>query len=162
MRQAVINPITTDHYAQILKINQEFVHWLSPLDTERLDWVLAIATYKRQIDNAQAVLFGYAHNADYPNHKNMTWLSKHVEDYFYIDRIIVDPSAQGKGYGKCLYQDIEDFAREQGHAHIACEVNVKPNNPRSHAFHLAMGYEVLGDQEYSEHNAALRYYAKAL
>ena len=158
----MINPITSHHYDQILKINQEFVHWLSPLDSQRLDWVLSIASYKRQIDNAQAVLFGYPHDADYPDHKNMTWLSQHVENYFYIDRIIIDPKAQGQGYGKRLYQDIEKFARKAGFKHIACEVNTKPNNPRSHAFHLAMGFVPIGDQDYPEYDAALRYYIKSL
>lgn len=138
------------------------MHWLSPLDADRLDWLLSIATYKRQIDNAQAVLFGYAHDADYPDHKNMTWLSKHVENYFYIDRIIVDPSAQGKGYAKSLYQDIENFAREAGYAHMACEVNTKPDNPKSHKFHLAMGYESIGEENYPNYNAILRYYIKKI
>ena len=158
----MISPITSRHYEQILKINQEFVHWLSPLDTEKLDWVLSISSYKRQIDEAQAVLFGYAHNADYPNHKNMTWLSQHVVNYFYIDRIIIDPKAQGKGYGRLLYEDIENFARKAGYSNITCEVNTKPNNPKSHAFHLAMGFNPIGDQDYPDYDAALRYYIKTL
>ncbi len=158
----MISPITSRHYDQILKINQEFVHWLSPLDSKRLDWVLSIASYKRQLDNAQAVLFGYAHDAEYPDHKNMTWLNQHVENYFYIDRIIIDPKSQGKGYGKVLYQDIEKFARKVGHAHLACEVNTKPNNQRSHAFHLAMGFIPIGDQDYPDFDAAVRYYRKSL
>jgi len=108
------------------------------------------------------VLLGYPHDVDYPDHKNMTWLSHHVLDYFSIDRIIVDSSAHGNGYGGLLYQDVENFARELGHAHIACEVNIRPNNPASHAFHLAMGYVVIGDEDYPDYNAAIRYYKKAL
>ena len=127
----MINPIKTIHYEQILKINQEFVHWLSPLEHAQLEWVLSISTYKRQVDDGKAVLFGYPHDVNYPDHKNLIWLSRHVSNYFYIDRIIVDASAQGHGYGKLLYQDVEKFARQSGYSHIACEVNTTPNNPSS-------------------------------
>ena len=54
------------------------------------------------------------------------------------------------------------YARDGGYEYLACEVNTKPNNPGSHAFHLKMGFEVLGDKDYPEFDAALRYYAKKL
>ncbi len=138
------------------------MHWLAPLDRAQLEWVLSVSTYKRQIDEAKAVLFGYPHDADYPDHKNLIWLNRHASNFFYIDRIIVDTSAQGLGYGKLLYQDVEAFARQSGYSHIACEVNTKPNNPTSHAFHLAMDYVAIGDQDYPDYDAAVRYYKKAI
>lgn len=158
----MIKSIKSNHYEQILKVNQEFVHWLAPLDRAQLDWVLSVATYKRQVNDAKAVLFGYPHDADYPDHKNLIWLNRHVSNFFYIDRIIVDASAQGHGYGKLLYQDVENYARESGYSYMACEVNTQPNNPASHAFHLTMGYDAIGDQDYPDYDAAVRYYKKAL
>jgi len=37
----MINGIKPEHHAQILKINTEFVHWLSPWDEDRLTWCKA-------------------------------------------------------------------------------------------------------------------------
>ena len=62
----MIGAITPDHHPQILKINAEFVRWLAPLDQAGLDYILERADYARQIDGAQGVLLGYAHDVDYP------------------------------------------------------------------------------------------------
>ena len=158
----MISDIRPEHYAQLLKINETFVHWLSPLDEARLIWLLERTEYARQIDNAQAVLIGYAHDVDYPDHKNLTYLSSHLDNYFYIDRIIIDAAAQGKGYGRLLYEDFEQYARERGYDYLACEVNTKPDNPGSHRFHLKLGFEAIGDKDYPQFDSALRYYAKKL
>ena len=158
----MIGEIGLEHYDQILRINQEFVHWLAPLDKSGLERVLSIASYKRQIANGHGVLIGYAHDADYPDHKNLTWLRARLENFFYIDRIIIDANAQGKGYGRQLYKDVGDYARAQGFELLACEVNTRPNNPGSHAFHTRCGFEPIGDVDYPDYDAALRYYAKPL
>jgi len=138
------------------------VHWLSPWDEDRLTWVLQRAAYARQINDAQAILVGYGYDVDYPGHKNIEWLSGHVENFFYIDRIIVDSSAQGKGYGRLLYEDFERVALSKGYTNLACEVNIKPDNPGSHRFHLNMGFKAIGEQAYTDYDAAVRYYAKAI
>lgn len=163
----MIGEILPEHYAQILKLNQEFVHWLSPMDEQNLIWVLERCRYARQISDPllktmDGVLFGYAHDVDYPDHKNIDWLSEKLDNYFYVDRIIISADAQGKGIARALYEDIETFARDSGYAHLACEVNTKPDNPGSHRFHLKMGFDVLGDKDYPKYDASLRYYAKAL
>lgn len=159
----MINEIKSRHFPQILKINEEFVHWLSHWDEARMKWVLARSDYARQIDEAQAVLIGYPHDVDYPeHHKNLDYLSRHLDNYFYIDRIIIDSASQGQGYGRILYEDMAKFARARGYDWLACEVNTKPDNPGSHAFHLKMGFEVMGDQAYPQYEAALRYYKKKL
>ncbi len=162
----MIGDLRPEHYREFLRLNEEFVHWLSPLDEVRLKWILERADYARQIESAPGVvggvLIGYPHNVDYPDHKNLIWLSQNLDDYFYIDRIIIDGSAQGRGYGARLYQDIEDFARRRGYQYLACEVNTKPANPGSHRFHEKTGFQAIGDKDYPKYDAALRYYAKKL
>lgn len=158
----MISDILPKHYPQILKINAEFVHWLSPLDEARLKWILVRADYARQIDDAQAILMGYAHDVDYPEHKNIKWLKGRLDNFYYIDRIIIDSASQGKGYARKLYEDFENTARTKGYNRLACEVNTKPDNPGSHAFHLKMGFKVIGEKDYPQFDAALRYYAKEL
>ena len=158
----MISDIRPEHYAQFLKINEAFVHWLSPLDEAQLAWVLERADYARQIDNAQAVLIGYAHDVDYPDHKNLRWLRARFDKFLYIDRIIIDSAAQGKGYARALYEDFEAEARRRGLPRLVCEVNTKPDNPGSHRFHLKMGFKAIGDADYPEYDAAVRYYMKQL
>ena len=105
---------------------------------------------------------GYARDTNWPDHKNLTWLRARLDDFFYIDRIIIDGRAQGQGLGQTLYQDIEDFARQLGHKYLACEVNTIPDNPGSHRFHEAFGFKALGVEDYPAYGKAVRYYAKAL
>ena len=146
----------------------EFVHWLSALDDDRLDYILERASYQRQIRDGAGVLLGYAHDVDYPDHKNISWLRDHADSerggdsFFYIDRVIIARNAQGKSLGRQLYEDVARFARKRGHNRLVCEVNTKPNNPNSHAFHLAMRFEAIGEAEYPDYKAAVRYYEKRL
>jgi len=158
----MIEDITAEHYAQILRINEQFVHWLSPMDEDELKYVLSIADYKRQIGSAQGILIGYAHYTDYPDHKNLNWLRRHVDNFFYIDRIIIDENSQGKGYGQRLYQDIENYAQSVGYKALVCEVNTRPDNPGSHKFHKAFGFDGIGEENYPAYNKAVRYYKKVL
>ena len=157
----MIGPILKSHHAKILRMNQEFVHWLSPLDEDGLTTLLEIAHYKKQIHEADGVLIGYAHDVNY-NHKNLKWFRARFDDFFYIDRIILNSNAQSKGYGSQLYADFEADARSRGLARLVCEVNTKPNNPGSHKFHETLGFTALADVEYPNYDAALRYYEKPL
>jgi len=157
----MIAEITPAHHAHILKMNTEFVHWLSPLDQTELTYVLARAAYARQVNEGAGILIGYAHDVDYPNHWNLDWLKSRIENFFYIDRIIIDRTVQGQGLGQGLYADVERFARSRRHKWLACEVNTVPDNPGSHNFHRRAGFKPLGEQVFSDVKA-VRYYAKAL
>jgi len=158
----MIGPVLKSHRAKILRMNEEFVYWLSPMDDDKLDYILERASYQRQINDGTGVLLGYAHNANYPDHKNLMWLNKHLSDFFYIERIIISKDAQGQGLGQKLYDDVERFARSKGFKHLACEVNTKPDNPGSHKFHLAQGFRAIGEADYPIYDAAVRYYEKPL
>ena len=157
----MIGEITAEHHAEILKNNARFVHWLSPLEEAELAALLGLATYTRQIDGGAGALIGYAHDVDY-DHKNLAWLRPRFDKFYYIDRVIIAEDAQGKSYGRRLYEDFEDEARKRGLPRLVCEVNTKPDNPGSHRFHERMGFKALADVDYPEYDAALRYYEKPL
>ena len=157
----MIGPIRESHHAKILQMNEDFVYWLSPLGGDELKNLLALSHYKKQIHEADGVLIGYAHDVDY-DHKNLKWLRGRFDSFFYIDRIILNAAAQGKGYGRQLYADFEAEARRRGLPRLVCEVNSKPNNPGSHKFHERLGFNAIGDVNYPQYNAAIRYYEKPL
>lgn len=148
------------HYPAILRSNAHFVHWLSPLDEGDLSELQNRSDYARQLYEGEAVMFAYDGGSDY-RHKHVEWLSDHLDRYLYIDRIIVGESAQGRGAGRALYSDLENFARQAGHTHLACEVNTAPNNPGSHTFHLNTGFTPLGDADYAD-GLSVRYYVRKL
>lgn len=152
---AGIAPIEPRHWPAILELNHRFVHWLSPLDEEGLRDLLGHCTYARQAHDGRAFLLGYDGNSPY-RHKNVDWLSERLRSYAYIDRIVVAPEFAGKGLGRRLYDDFTNWARDTGHDTIACEVNTKPDNPASHAFHRNLGFDDMGEAEYGRHE--VQYY----
>ena len=87
---------------------------------DELQYVLSKASYARQIDDGQGVLIGYGHDAPYPEHENMKWLSKKFDKFFYIDRVIIDEKAIGRGLGRMLYGDLENYARVAGYPRLTC------------------------------------------
>lgn len=153
-------PIQPAHHAAILRNNQQFVHWLSPLDGADLTVLLGHADYAQQFADGQAALIGYAGDSAY-RHKHVDYLSARLDRYVYIDRIVIGAAGQGQGWGRTLYADIEEFARRSGHTHLACEVNTRPDNPGSHAFHRALGFAAFGDEDY-EGGVSVRYYVRKL
>jgi len=157
----MIGPVLKSHHAKILLMNQDFVHWLSPLDHGELTDLLNLAQYKKQINDADGVLIGYAHDVEY-DHKNLKWLRARFDSFYYIDRIILGAAAQGKGYGRQLYADFEAQAQRRGLPRLVCEVNTRPNNLGSHKFHERLGFKPLADVDYPDYNIAVRYYEKPL
>jgi uncharacterized protein len=78
--------------------------------------------------------------------ENYTWFSARSPDFLYVDRIVLHPRLQGQGVGPRLYGAVEDAARADGATEITCEVNVRPPNPGSLAFHTRLGFTEVGRQ----------------
>ena len=79
--------------------------------------------------------------------ENYTWFSARSNDFLYVDRIVLAPRLQGQGVGPLLYGAVEDAARADGASEITCEVNVRPPNPGSLAFHARLGFTEVGRQQ---------------
>lgn len=82
---------------------------------------------------------------DYPS-ENYAWFSARSYDFLYVDRIVLAPRLQGRGVGPRLYDAVEEAARVDGASEITCEVNVRPPNPGSLAFHTRLGFVEVGRQ----------------
>jgi predicted GNAT superfamily acetyltransferase len=63
-----------------------------------------------------------------------------------VDRIVVAPDHRGRGLGALLYSAVFDAARALGAEDVVCEVNLKPANPESLAFHDRLGFTEVGQQ----------------
>ncbi|WP_430866946.1 GNAT family N-acetyltransferase [Demequina aurantiaca] len=79
--------------------------------------------------------------------ENYQWFEARGVRHLYIDRIVVGPGAKGTGIGRALYESVFERARERGATEINAEVNVRPPNPGSIAFHERLGFRQLAEQE---------------
>ena len=78
---------------------------------------------------------------------NFKWFRERSDDFVYIDRIAVSPWFRKRGIAARLYADIEKYARAHGAKRLTLEVNVRPNNEVSLAFHDRMGFTGLEERE---------------
>ncbi|MFT5223266.1 MAG: putative GNAT superfamily acetyltransferase, partial [Glaciecola sp.] len=75
---------------------------------------------------------------------NYAFFGHRHPDFTYVDRIAVAPEGQGLGTGRAIYEHVIATST----APVLCaEVNVRPRNDASLAFHARLGFEALGEQE---------------
>jgi predicted GNAT superfamily acetyltransferase len=133
-----------DH-PRVLELNQASVQELSPLDEQRLQYILALAhrSLVAERDDREVVAFALAvaPGTDYDS-RNYTTLSEMFESFLYLDRIAVADSARRQGLGAALYDAMEQAAAPFGR--MVCDVNIEPRNDASLAFHAARGYREVG------------------
>jgi predicted GNAT superfamily acetyltransferase len=77
--------------------------------------------------------------------QNFLWFRARYPSFVYVDRVVVQPAARGRGVARALYAQVVAFARATGRERVVCEVNVEPPNPASRAFHAALGFARVGE-----------------
>lgn len=94
---------------------------------------------------------------------NYLWFSERYADFVYLDRIAIAPAFQRRGLGRAMYAEVERLAadRRPGASHFTLEVNVRPRNDTSLAFHDALGFVEVGRRE-TEYDATVSLMAKPL
>ena len=75
---------------------------------------------------------------------NYQYFSQRFSQFDYVDRIVVAETYRGKGIGTQFYDHIAERSLQK---RITCEVNVKPPNPQSLAFHARMGFIEIAQQD---------------
>lgn len=139
-----IRAITDADSQAVLDLNEASVWALSPLDAEGLELArkraaLALAC---EVDGTVAAFtIVYGPGSAYES-SNYAWHAERFDDFLYLDRIVVGSDFRRRGIANALYDTVEDAARE--HGRLVCEVNSKPANEVSLAFHKARGYRELG------------------
>ena len=141
-------PARPAHFADILALNAESVHFLSPLTPERLAHLHAHAAYHKTVldgERVLAFLLAFAPGAPYDS-VNYRWFDTRYDDFLYVDRIVVADAARGLGLASRLYRDLFREARARGHQRIVCEFDIDPPNPASERFHRGFGFREVGSQ----------------
>lgn len=154
-----IQPITSTRLTAVLELNTRHENELSPLDAARLEQLAAAAYLAASIGDADAFMIAFDETSDYDS-PNFIWFRERYARFAYVDRIAVAESARGRGLARQLYEALFEKARADGHAIIACEVNLDPPNPASDAFHAALGFREVGTAGYGK--KTVRYFVKEL
>jgi predicted GNAT superfamily acetyltransferase len=138
--------------ARIAAINREGQPGVNPLSAAELDACLARATLfcVAELDGAVAgyliaLATGFSSIGD-----EYAWFEARHRAFLYVDQVAVARDGWRRGVGAALYAELERVARRSGIPQLVCEVNLRPANPRSLAFHAALGFVEVGQLEVSD------------
>lgn len=145
----IIRTAEQKDFQRIVELNESLVHFLSPMDLERLSLLdqnsdlhkVVVADHK-----VVAFLLAFRENADYDS-VNYKWFNETYDQFLYIDRIVVDTEYHHYGIGKQLYAFITEYAKENHINRVTAEIDIKPENPVSLAFHKKNGFVEVGQQQ---------------
>ena len=140
--------------SQVLRLNEESVKFLSPMNAERLALLQGQSAYYRVLEiegRVAAFLLAFREGAAYDS-PNYRWFAARYPQFLYIDRVVVSSSMQGRGAGRLLYADLFQFARASGVNLVTCEFDLDPPNPVSMRFHEQLGFVEVGTQTYGAAN----------
>jgi uncharacterized protein len=142
---------------QALALNHAVRHWTSDMDMARLRALLgwcAAAPAVVSDGRLEGFLLGFGPGSAYDS-ANYRWFAERLAQFAYVDRVIVAPSAQGRGLARAFY---EDFATRLP-GPLVCEVNSEPPNPGSDTFHARLGFTQMGQAQLGP-GKAVRYMAR--
>jgi uncharacterized protein len=145
----------------ILALNNAHAQELSWLGSERLQYLAEHAFLARCIGALDAFLLAFDQDAPYDS-PNFLWFRERFPRFVYVDRIVVAESARGRGLARALYRDLFEQAARAGHERTVCEVNSRPPNPESDAFHAALGFVEVGNARIHDGAKDVRYLLRTL
>jgi uncharacterized protein len=141
-------PATSTDFEAVLTLNQELVHFLSPLTHQRLGSLHRQAELHRVLEvNGTVIAFVLAlrEGASYDS-VNYQWFAQRYDRFLYVDRVVVSIAHQGSGAGRVLYETVFTHAKATGVAIVTSEYYVDPPNPVSERFHSRFGFVEVGRQ----------------
>jgi predicted GNAT superfamily acetyltransferase len=143
-----IRDIIDADYAAILDLNRFEEAQTSPMDRDRLDYLVQLASFAKVVlvdDVVIAFILAINDKATYQN-DNFGWFKSRLENFIYIDRIVVGEGSKSGGVGTLLYRSLIDEAIVRNLAWLSCEYNIEPPNEASRRFHDAFGFTEIGRQ----------------
>ena len=137
--------VTDGELAQVLALNNAALPAVNALEADALAALTDLGTLRIAADLEGSVLgalLTLGPGCDYDS-LNYAWFSARYDNFVYVDRIVVDEAAKGRGIGRRLYEDALARAEADSRSHLLAEVNVDPPNPASRAFHAKLGFHPL-------------------
>ena len=83
--------------------------------------------------------------------KNYLYLSGSYPKFLYVDRIAIQKDYRRQGLGRKIYKQVIESA-ESLRIPLLCEVNIKPRNIASLAFHRNLGFKEVGNNDFESYS----------
>jgi predicted GNAT superfamily acetyltransferase len=128
----------------VLRLNEESVAMLAPMDADRLTLLRSFVSHALIVEAESAIAgfaLAFAPGTAYDS-INYAWHAERFADFLYLDRIAVSHAFRRRGVASLLYDEMEDRAGR--HGRMVLEVNSRPPNEPSLAFHRRRGYREIG------------------
>jgi predicted GNAT superfamily acetyltransferase len=161
MTRIAVPPFPGDLAEELLALNNAHAEELSYLTPDAFRTLLAAASHVRAEDTGLALLVAFNETCVYDN-PNFAWLAARFPRFNYIDRVVVSEKARGLGLARDLYAGLERQTLAEGRDRLVCEINAVPPNPTSDAFHLKLGFKLVGEQHLEDRGKTVRYWVKEL
>ncbi|MBC7631955.1 GNAT family N-acetyltransferase [Aeromicrobium sp.] len=132
--------MTHSDFDSIIHLNQNALEGVGPLDTESLSLLVKMADQALVVDHGDGDIAGFVitlpPGAEYESSRYRWFEDTLVDDYVYLDRIVVSQNHRRMGVASKLYEEIE------GDQPVALEVY--ETNDVSLAFHESRGFAEVG------------------
>lgn len=146
----VVRPLESYDLPAVLALNNAAVPAVPPATRQELAELVILAGLAVVAETSPGRPAGFLlamdPGEDYDS-ENYRWFSRRGDSFVYVDRIVVAEDERGTGIGRALYDAAFARAAEHERAEVTCEVNLRPENPESLAFHARLGFERVGEQE---------------
>ncbi len=145
----ILRDVAPADFAAILALNDADVESLAPLSWSQLEHLAAIASSFRIAEAAHKVAGFLVAISSVCDHQslNFRWFKQRYPRFIYIDRVVVGERARRSGVASKLYADLETHAATLASPLLTCEVNARPSNAASLAFHQRCGFQAVGLEE---------------
>jgi predicted GNAT superfamily acetyltransferase len=146
--EAVLRDVQPADLPGVLALNDAAVPHVNRITLDDLAGFADTAEYFRVAAMGERVagfLVALTPDAEYHS-PNFLWFRERYPSFVYVDRIVVSADARGGGVGSLLYDDLASHTRPLAPM-ITCEVNIRPPNDGSLAFHARHGFEPVGEQD---------------
>ncbi|MFU8815211.1 MAG: GNAT family N-acetyltransferase [Pseudomonadales bacterium] len=163
MERIAITAASPADYPALLALNEGAVPHVNSIPTAKLQHLHRHSAYlgvARRDGAPIGFLLALPETADYDS-INFAYFRHHYRRFVYIDRVVVSSAVRRAGLGSALYQDLQRSLPE-GCPLLACEVNVRPSNQTSLAFHQRLGFEAVGEQDTEGGSKRVRLLTKQL
>ena len=144
-----LRPAQERDRAAILRMNEENVEVLSPMDAAKLTRFEETADLLlvAEVDGETAAfLIALREGVAGYESENYRWFARERARFLYIDRVVIDAPYRGLGIGRLLYQAVFARARATGVPSVTAEIDTVPYNGPSLQFHAALGFREIGTQ----------------
>lgn len=148
----------------VLALNNGATPHVNALNEEEFAWLANRAKYFRVLEDAGGVagfVLCVPSGLDYWS-ENYRWFTRRYSEFLYLDRVIVAERARRMGVGRAMYDDLHATAVAADWLRVTLEVNLRPPNPVSVAFHEKLGYRAVGVREYEDGKKIVQMYERPL